>query len=197
VTSAPVADGRAARKAATRDAIADALLDLLAEGHLRPTAREIAARAGISLRSIYVHFDDLEDLLCVAARRHFARMAPMLEPTPNVGSTRARVEGLVQRRVNLYANMGAIGRATQLQAPFSPTLERIVRDARAHSKKEIERLFAPELDALEPTRRAHAAAIVEVLVSSSAWEALRDVHEFDVRDAMSAVVDTILRELAA
>jgi len=196
VTSAPVADGRSARKAATRDAIADALLDLLAEGHLRPTAREIAARAGISLRSIYVHFDDLEDLLCVAARRHFTRIAPMLEPTPTTGSMRARAENLVQHRVNLYANLGAIGRATQLQAPFSPTLERIVRDARARSKKEIERLFAPELEALAPARRASAVAVIEVLVGSHAWEALRDVHNLDVRTAMTAVVDAVLRELA-
>ena len=45
-----------------RAAIADALLSLLEEGELQPTATRIAERAGISLRLIYHHFGDLEAL---------------------------------------------------------------------------------------------------------------------------------------
>ena len=55
-------DGRASRAARTRIAVVDALLALNEKGNLRPTAREIAAEAGVSLRSIYVHFDDVESL---------------------------------------------------------------------------------------------------------------------------------------
>ena len=44
------------------------------------SAKAIAERAEVSVRSVYVHFDDLEDLFCVAAKRHFARIAPMLAP---------------------------------------------------------------------------------------------------------------------
>jgi AcrR family transcriptional regulator len=49
---APVADGRSARSRRTRTAVVDALLRLLRAGNLRPTAREIASEAGISLRSV-------------------------------------------------------------------------------------------------------------------------------------------------
>ena len=42
-------DGRLARSARTRHAVVDALLDLLGEGDLRPTAARIAERAGVSL----------------------------------------------------------------------------------------------------------------------------------------------------
>src|ERR1044072_5768679 len=71
--SAPEAatDGRSARAARTRDAVVEALLSLLDEGNLRPTARQVAERAGVSLRSVYVHFDDLEDLFTAAAHRFF------------------------------------------------------------------------------------------------------------------------------
>jgi len=68
-TVPPVLDGRTARSARTRDAVVRALLGLISEGDVRPTAGRIAERAGISLRSVYVHFDDLDDLFLAAFQR--------------------------------------------------------------------------------------------------------------------------------
>ncbi len=189
-------DARSQRKAATRDAIADALLDLLTDGNLRPTAREIAQRAGISLRSVYVHFDDLEDLFCVAAKRHYQRVAPMLTPVAATGPLIDRARSLVEHRVQLYKQIGPVARATQLQAPASPTLARIVRDSRARSKREIEVVFAPELDPIDDDRRRRfTVALVDALTSGHTWESLRETHDLDVRDAIDCVVDAIVAEL--
>jgi TetR/AcrR family transcriptional regulator of autoinduction and epiphytic fitness len=193
--SARATDGRTARSAKTRDAIADALLDLLTEGNLRPTAREIATQAGVSLRSVYVHFDDLEDLYCVAAARHFERVAPMLEPVQSSGSMRDRVTALVDRRVRLYDKIGAVGRATERQAPFSPTLSRIVRQAYARSRRELERAFAIELEARAPEERARVLAIVDVLVHPRTWETIRDVHGFELDAAKRVIADAIVDQL--
>ena len=44
-------DGRLGRGTRARTAVVDALLDLIEEGDLRPTAPRIAERAGVSLRS--------------------------------------------------------------------------------------------------------------------------------------------------
>ncbi|HEV7525601.1 MAG TPA: TetR/AcrR family transcriptional regulator, partial [Acidimicrobiia bacterium] len=162
-------DGRSARSTKTRNAIADALLDLLAAGELRPTAREIAAGASVSVRSVYVHFDDLEDLFCVAAQRHFTRIAPMLAPAPATGAVAERAHALVLQRTRLYAQTGAIGRATRLHAELSPTLARIVREAHALSRADLERMFAPELHDLSKTRRAHLVAVLDVLAGPEAW----------------------------
>jgi AcrR family transcriptional regulator len=193
--SARATDGRTARSAKTRDAIADALLDLLTEGNLRPTAREIAARAGVSLRSVYVHFDDLEDLYCVAAARHFERVAPMLDPVQSTGDLRDRAAALVDRRVRLYDKIGAVGRATERQAPFSPTLNRIVRQAYAGSRRELERVFDRELREYSTERRAAVLAIVDVIVGPRAWETLRDAHGFELEPAKEAVIDAVVRQL--
>src|SRR3954447_22420453 len=73
MTSTQTVDGRSARAQRTRDSVVDAVLDLVATGQTRPTAREIADAAGISVRSVYVHFDDLDDLFRAAADRHFPR----------------------------------------------------------------------------------------------------------------------------
>jgi len=194
---APVADGRAARKAHTRDAIVDAMLDLVTDGSPRPTAKEIAERAGVSLRSVYVHFDDLEGLFCVAAKRHYARVAPMLAPISAAGSLRQRATAFVGHRVELYAKIGPVARATQLQAPFSPTLAQIVRDAQARSRHEIERLFDAELGAMPERERKRRAGIIDVMTSSHAWVTLTESHGLPVADALESMVEAILLELGS
>ncbi len=193
----PAVDGRAARSAKTRGAIADALLDLLTEGQVRPTAKEIAQRAGVSVRSVYVHFDDLEDLFCVAADRHFTRIAPMLTPVPSTGSLADRAHGIARQRVSIYAKTDAVGRATRLHAELSPTLARILQDARALSRRDLERVFATELRGLDAARRANTVATLDVLTSADAWQTLRKLHELPADTAVSCVVDSIVLHLRA
>jgi AcrR family transcriptional regulator len=191
----PQVDGRTARSAKTRDAIADALLDLLADGELRPTARQIAERGGVSVRSVYVHFDDLEDLFCVAARRHLARVAPMLAPAPATGSLPERAQALVAQRTRLYAKSGAVGRATQLHAGFSPTLARILRESRARARADLERVFAPELRDTAAERRKNIVAMLEVITGPDTWQALQERHDLSVDDATQCVADAVVVHL--
>jgi AcrR family transcriptional regulator len=193
----PLVDGRAARKAATRAAIADALLDLVSDGQLRPTAREIATRAGVSLRSVYHHFDDLEDLFCVAARREFDRISPVLGPAAVAGTLRERVVGVVRRRAQLYEQLGAIRHATELQAPFSPTLQRLVTNAHASGREELEHVFAPELDEVDATTRARVLAAVDALTTGGAWDLLRAQHELRAAEAERSMADAVIAVLEA
>ena len=63
----PQVDGRRARRHRSRDLAVDALLDLLDEGVVRPTAQQVAERSGVSLRSIFRIFDDVESLNAAAS----------------------------------------------------------------------------------------------------------------------------------
>jgi len=58
----PVTDLRRRRSVTTRRKIADALRALVEEGAVRPTAEQVAARAGVGLRTVFRHFDDMETL---------------------------------------------------------------------------------------------------------------------------------------
>jgi hypothetical protein len=49
VSISDLEDGRRQRSARSRDAVVDAILELLREGNLRPGADEIAARAGAKI----------------------------------------------------------------------------------------------------------------------------------------------------
>ena len=192
MTAAHVTDGRAARKAATRDAIADALLDLLAQGNMRPTAREIAQQAGTSVRSVYVHFDDLEDLFVVAANRQLARVRPLLSPVVEEGPLRRRAEAVVRRRAQLYEEFGAVRRATELQAPFSPTLQRLVVRAHSRARAELEQVFTPELRACSPDVAARVLGAADAVTTGAAWDVLRVYHGMDSEQATTTMVDALV-----
>lgn len=184
-------DGRNARAARTRDAVVGALLALIEEGDLRPTARRVAERARVSLRSVYVHFDDLEDLFCAAAAQQFARISELVEPLPTEGPFEVRLEAFVAQRARVLEAGAAVRRAAVVQAPFSPTIASVMNMARRSGRTEIERVFAAELAGHEPERRRRLCAALSVIASASAWESLRSVEHLGVDTARDVVRDML------
>ena len=190
-------DGRTARSQRTRDSVVEALLDLLNEGNPRPTAREIAERAGVSLRSVYVHFDDLEDLFLAAAGRHLERILPLLQVVPAEGPLSERLTAFTERQARLLEAIGPVQLAANLQEPFSPTIAEIRTHVRAASHTELERVFGAELDRHhEPTRR-HLLVALELASSSAAWQVSRKLEDFDEDAARDAMRETFAALLTA
>lgn len=60
-SAAPI-DGRRKRSHSSRAKIVKALLDLVEGGTISPSAAEVAEAAGVGLRSVFRHFDDMESL---------------------------------------------------------------------------------------------------------------------------------------
>lgn len=79
-------DGRAARAERTRAAIVEAHLALIDAGDLRPTGERIAERAGVSLRTLWTNFKDMETLFAATGRRIGERQAAIWRPVaPEIG----------------------------------------------------------------------------------------------------------------
>src|SRR3954471_20289406 len=95
-------DGRAARSVRTRRAIVDALRALHHEGDLRPTAPRVAERAGVSLRTVWQHFNDLETLLVEAGRRDYEIALRYVTPIDASGSLATRLRELVAQRGRMF-----------------------------------------------------------------------------------------------
>ncbi|HEY8057438.1 MAG TPA: hypothetical protein VID94_01740, partial [Acidimicrobiales bacterium] len=72
-------DGRRARREQNVDAVVDAMLDLLGEGRLTPGAAAVAERSGVSLRSVFRYFDDMDSLTERAIARQMERAAPLFD----------------------------------------------------------------------------------------------------------------------
>jgi TetR/AcrR family transcriptional regulator, regulator of autoinduction and epiphytic fitness len=195
MATVPVTDGRSARSQRTRTAVVDALLALIRDGNLRPTAREIAERAGVSLRSVYVHFDDLEDLFLAAAQRHVEQISGLLVEVPATGPLRSRTEALVGMRTRLWEQVGNVLKAAALQEPCSPTLSRWLAAGRAVSTRDLERVFAEELNRLPAHERARRLALIGALVSTAVWDQLRHDSKLGPAEARRATTDGIIAVL--
>ena len=187
-------DGRAARALRTRHAVVDAMLDLVDEGNIRPSAALIAQRAGVSLRSVYQHFDDLETLFDVAAERHrqrYAHLEPLPELPPDLGR---RIQAYVAHHARRLEAVSPMARAAALQAPFSPGVASRLAGAWARHRETLAAAFAPELAKAEQRERLLNAA--EVATSWPTWESLRTTIGLSAGEAV-AVVELALRRLFA
>jgi len=112
-------DGRSARALRTRKAIVDAVIDLIQEGEIKPPAPRIAEKAGVSLRSIYQHFEDLEALFAAAHSRYTERLLATVAEIPAEGPFEERLEAFVEQRAHLLEFITPARRAALLQEPFS------------------------------------------------------------------------------
>jgi TetR/AcrR family transcriptional regulator, regulator of autoinduction and epiphytic fitness len=175
-------DGRASRAARTRIAVVDALLGLNEKGNLRPTAREIAAEAGVSLRSIYVHFDDVESLLVAAAVRHGEYLISLARPVPTDGPIGHRVAALVANRRTLYEAGSGVRRAALVQEPFSPALQRALEAGRKAGRAEIDNVFAAEIAAVGASGARLRKALALTLGSTS-WDVMRRYQQMTADEA--------------
>src|SRR6476659_8184485 len=91
-------DGRTARAVRTRDAIVDACIALGEAGDLRPTAPRIAEHAGVSVRSVFQHFDDLETLFSAVGARVVQRIGPLYTPIDVSRPLSERLDSMVEQR---------------------------------------------------------------------------------------------------
>jgi AcrR family transcriptional regulator len=186
-------DGRLARSHRTRRAIVEALRSLHADGDLRPTAPRVAERAGVSLRTVWQHFEDLEELFVEGGRVDVEIASSYIAPIDAALPLAARVDALVDQRVRMFEAMAPTWRAARLQEPFSPQIqsnrERLMRLGREH----VATVFAAELAGGPP-------ALLDALhagTSWALWESLRNDIGLDVAAARAAVVRIVRGSLAA
>jgi TetR/AcrR family transcriptional regulator, regulator of autoinduction and epiphytic fitness len=188
-------DGRTVRAERTRRALVDALLSLLDEGMLRPTAEQIAARAGVSERSLFQHFRDREQLFEAVARQQYERVMPTLQPVDASLPLAERIERFTEQRAQLYELIGGVRRAALLIEHESPSVAGWLDTARRAKAAEVERVFRRELDAFPADERDPRRAALVALCAWPAWESWRTHQRLGVarsRAAMSAAIATLL-----
>jgi TetR/AcrR family transcriptional regulator, regulator of autoinduction and epiphytic fitness len=181
-------DGRTVRAERTRQALVDSLLGLLEEGQRTPTAAAIAARAGVSERSVFQHFPDREALFEAVAREQYDRVVPTLRPTDSSLPLAERIEQFAQQRARLYELIGGVRRAALLIEHESTSVAGWLATARQAKAAEAERVFRRELDAMPPDERAPLRAALIALCSWPAWDSWRTHQRLSVARSRSALV---------
>ena len=188
-------DGRLARSARTRHAVVDALLDLLGEGDLRPTAARIAERAGVSLRLVFHHFDDLEAIYSELADRQAERVKPLTVPISVALPLPFRIEKFSAQRGRLLETLSPVRRAAVLMEPFRPALAKRLKHARDLTRAAAIAAFAPELSKLDANEKRAMIAALDVATSWVAWEQMRrhqGLSETEARGVMATTIRALL-----
>lgn len=96
------ADGRRERSRSSRAKIVQAMLDLVARGDVAPSAARVADHAGVGLRTVFRHFDDMDSLYREMSEQIDASVADMVRQ-PFAGATwRDRLLELTDRRARIF-----------------------------------------------------------------------------------------------
>lgn len=194
-TTAVTIDGRTARAVRTRDSLVEATISLIEEGDLRPTAPRIAERAGVSVRSVFQHFDDLEGLFSVIGDRTFARVAELVRPIEPDAPLSERIDRFIAERCEVNEVITPINRAAILQAPTSATINRQFRHGHRIAAAHLAEAFAPELRQLGSRADELLDALV-VTTSWTSWNLLRTLERREVDEAEAIIrrsVDLLFR----
>lgn len=198
-TSAPAPaaeDGRHARRERNRLAVVDAMLALYAQGNLDPSSDEIAERAGLSPRSLFRYFDDLDDLVRVAISRQYDRMLPLARlDVAADGPLAGRIARLVRQRLTLFDGIASVGIVTRVRAPFQPLIASQLALTRTYLRHQIEQLFRPELAARGKAGAVGAVAAIDVLTSFESVHLMLDDQGLTRAQIEATLVDTISRLL--
>jgi AcrR family transcriptional regulator len=190
-------DGRRARGQRTRLSVAQALTDLLRAGNPEPTARAVAARAGVSLRLVFHHFADMDDLYHFLAtlqlRRQWSAM-PRISPQLSLAT---RIERTVSHRATHFEEISPVRRALVRRAPSSPGVRADMRAGDRLLLQNLEATFAPELAMVPAASRAEYVGAMDTVSSWEAWERLRVTSGIPVRLARRVMTRllTALNEL--
>ena len=181
-------DGRNRRRDRNRDAVVTALLELYREGDPAPRAEQIAARAGLSPRSLFRYFDDVEAMVRAAIERQQQHIAPLFRvDVPTDLPLDERIDRFVTARLRLIEGMGEVGRVARTLAPRQPLILAELAGIRRRLRHQLAEAFAPELDALPTVERRQVLATADVMTS---WEA-RDLMHNDQGLPLDEVADAI------
>ncbi len=181
-TSIDTTDGRRLRSRDSKRRIVSAMLELVREGRIAPTAEEVASRANVGLRTVFRRFKDMESLYAEMSVAISEKVAPIIDEALAHDEWGENFAQLLERRLRVYEiimpyRIAADALRFQSNVLHSRHSE-IVRDER-------ERLVSvlPEF-ILEDSVRIDA---LEAVLSFDMWNQLRNDQKLPVAQATRVV----------
>ncbi|MEG3143869.1 TetR/AcrR family transcriptional regulator [Sphingomonas sp. RT2P30] len=180
-------DGRRKRSRTSRDKIVAAMLALVEEGAITPSAEQVATRAEVGLRTVFRQFKDMETLYAAMleglTKYYGGWAAPFTAP-----DWQGRLREAVERRVATYERLLPFKRAGDAHRHMSPAIEaentRMLALMRARLHSLIPETVAADTIAFET---------LDLVASFAAWQRLRVEQALSVDDARAVVLGQVER----
>ncbi len=189
-------DGRILRRERNRETIVAALLGLYDRGQIDVSAAEIAIEAGLSERSLFRYFDDVNDLYRTACDAQFERISLFTNISElGRGSVTEKIEHFVDQRMRLFKQVGTIGRVARAHSHRVPAIHRQLSKGRRILRDQMLQHFEAELESLGRQERIAAIAAIDVLSSFESYELMRHDQGLSEAAIKSALTISLTKSL--
>lgn len=188
-------DGRIKRSQNSRQRIVAALLELVAEGNMSPSAEQVAERARIGLRSVFRHFKDMDRLYREMSDALAATIEGFVQRRFRTHEWQEQVLELVDRRATVFEMLAPFLKSAQANQHRSAFL----KDGHARFVKALRDILLALLPR-EIAQNSQLVEAVDLLLSFEVWHRLREDQGLDAakaRRVLKTTIASVLRELEA
>jgi len=171
-------DGRRQRSETSRKRIVRAMLELIGGGDVSPSAENVAARAGLGLRTVFRHFENMETLYQEINAAMTAELRPVAEKPFRRRDWRGQLDEIVERRIAIFERIMPFKIATDVHRHHSPFLARKSEDLTLEQRAVLVRAV--------PADKRYDDAFFEsldLLLSFETWRRLRKEQKLSVARA--------------
>lgn len=176
-------DGRRARGHENRRRIVEAMLHLIGEGNISPSAEDVATRAEVGLRTVFRHFDDMDSLYREISEMMMAELLPIAAaPLPD-GDWQLRMTEMVERRARVFEKMMPFKVAADVHRHRSAYLRDEQVQLTTMQRQSLRHALPPDLRKSGPVFES-----LDLLFSFDSWRRLRQEQGLSVAQAKKVVL---------
>lgn len=168
------------------------MLELIGKGDFSPSAARVAEVAGVGLRSVFRHFEDMDALFREISDTIEARVLPIITQPPKGDTWRERLMEVAERRAKVFEMMMPYRLSAEVKRLQSPYLMQNYRRTLQLEGETID-VHLPEHVAAD----IHGTQAIKVILSFQTWRYLRDDQQLPVQQAKAVVKRMLSDTLAA
>ncbi|OYX40593.1 MAG: hypothetical protein B7Y98_00670 [Sphingomonas sp. 32-62-10] len=191
----PVDDGRRARGDANRARIIQAMVELVAAGDPDPNADAVAEKAGLSVRTVFRHFEDKDAIFHAIDDLLVAAYQPLLTAPYRSAHWKGQLFELIARRCTINEAAAVFRISAVMERYRSQFIAGKYRRLHAGEKRMLDAILPPELQTSTKAGRA-----ILIACSFDTWRLLRQDEELSPEDTLAAIrqlVEDILVQAGA
>lgn len=184
-------DGRRQRSETSRKRIVRAMLELIGAGNVSPGAENVAARAGLGLRTVFRHFENMETLYQQINAAITAELRPVMAQPFTSPDWRGQLGEMVERRVRIFERIMPFKITAEVHRHQSPFLARKAQELTREQRAALVRVVPAAIRSDDAFFEA-----LDLLLSFESWRRLRKDQKLSVaraRQTLDFLLDALIK----
>jgi len=167
----------------------EALAELFSEGRYNPPVAEVAARAGVSERTLFRYFGSFNDVIAGMIGYVYPRVAHYFTAGPPEGDLRSRLLALAELRVEFSEKQGVITRTSEALAHEWPAAA-MARYGRVELlNQQLRNWIGKDISRVSDEKLVVLSLLYDIPNMESVSAALGDKAAATVANAAMAIID--------